>query len=192
MRIAAATVVLSAVLGSALAAQGRWGSQGIPPGQLPPAGQCRVWYDNVPPGQQPRASSCQEAERIAARNRNARVIYGSSTRASDARYGRYPSSPSYPGRYPDERARYGFSSVPFENGYTDGYAKGREDARDDDNYDPSRHSRFRSGDHGYDRRFGTKDQYKDIYREGFRAGYDSGYRDNLRYSSDRRPLYFGR
>ena len=59
------------------AAQGRNRAQGVPPGQLPPAGQCRVWYDGVPPGRQPAPTrNCDEAERIASRDRNARVLYG--------------------------------------------------------------------------------------------------------------------
>ena len=32
--------------------------------------------DGVPPGRQPAATNCDQAERIASRNRNARVIYG--------------------------------------------------------------------------------------------------------------------
>ena len=31
---------------------------GIPPGHLPPPGQCRVWVQGRPPGQQARARSC--------------------------------------------------------------------------------------------------------------------------------------
>lgn len=32
----------------------------VPPGHLPPPGQCRIWYPGVPPGQQPPPGSCQE------------------------------------------------------------------------------------------------------------------------------------
>ncbi len=31
---------------------------GVPPGQLPPPGQCRVWIRGRPPGRQARARSC--------------------------------------------------------------------------------------------------------------------------------------
>ena len=31
---------------------------GVPPGQLPPPGQCRVWIQGRPPGRQARARSC--------------------------------------------------------------------------------------------------------------------------------------
>ena len=76
----AATVALIGMFVAPIGAQSRRSSsQGIPPGQMPPAGQCRVWYDGVPPGRQPRATSCRDAERVAARDRNARVIYGSNT-----------------------------------------------------------------------------------------------------------------
>jgi hypothetical protein len=40
-------------------------SLGIPPGQLPPPGQCRVWLPGEPPGHQPRARSCDRIERTA-------------------------------------------------------------------------------------------------------------------------------
>jgi hypothetical protein len=46
----------------------------IPPGQLPPAGMCRIWIDGVPPGQQPAPTDCQTA--VANRPANARVIWG--------------------------------------------------------------------------------------------------------------------
>ncbi len=30
----------------------------VPPGQMPPEGQCRIWFPNRPPGQQPNAAQC--------------------------------------------------------------------------------------------------------------------------------------
>src|SRR5687768_18608185 len=81
LRSAASTIaIITLITGSAFAqGNGRNSArnQGIPPGQMPPAGQCRVWYEGRPPGQQPRATNCDEAERIASRSRTARVIYGS-------------------------------------------------------------------------------------------------------------------
>ena len=191
----AATVALIGMFGMfavPLGAQGRRSSQGIPPGQMPPAGQCRVWYDGVPPGRQPRATSCREAERVASRDRNARVIYGSNTSRNDGWWdprddrdgGRaIPRSTPYPdrypsSRYPNSRGTYRYSSVAFDNGYNDGIDKGREDGRDRDSFDPNRHSRYRSADHGYDKRYGSKDEYKEVYREGFRAGYNDAYRQS--------------
>jgi hypothetical protein len=205
MRTAAAAL-LFLIVASPLGAQGRGDryrdrAQGIPPGHLPPPGECRVWYDGRPPGQQPQPTSCREAERVASRDRYARVIYGGDRdrrddpgRAIPRPYPNgtpypngypYPES-RYPDRYPNERGPYGYGSVPFDNGHKDGYDKGREDARDRHAYDPVRQSRYRSADRGYDRRYGTKEEYKGIYREGFRAGYDEGYRDAGAYGADQR------
>lgn len=220
MRATAAAFIVAGLMASPLAAQqggGRHGdrAQGIPPGHLPPPGECRVWYDDRPAGQQPPPTSCREAERVAARDRYARVIYGGERRGrDDGWWGRdddrrereraiprrdpsrypyperypYPDSRSpYPERYPNGGDRgYGYGSVPFDNGYSDGYDKGREDARDNDAYDPRRHGRYRSADRGYDRRYGSKEEYKDVYRDGFRAGYDAGYRGTGAYGPDRR------
>ena len=58
-----------------LSAQSRGRNQGVPPGQMPPAGMCRVWIDGVPPGRQPRATDCASAR--ASVPANGRVIYGS-------------------------------------------------------------------------------------------------------------------
>ena len=207
----AATVALIGMFVVPLGAQGRGraNSQGIPPGQMPPAGQCRVWYDGVPPGRQPRATNCREAERIAARDRNARVIYGANTdRRTDGwwdpredRTGRAiprPNPNSYPdrypsGRYPNTRGTYRYANVAFDYGYNDGLEKGREDVDDRDSYDPNRHSRYRSADRGYEGRYGSKDQYRDIYREGFLAGYNDAYRGYDVYDrrSDSRRGGFG-
>ena len=52
-------------------------SDHIPPGQLPPAGMCRIWIDGVPPGQQPAPTDCQTA--VATKPANARVIWGDQT-----------------------------------------------------------------------------------------------------------------
>jgi hypothetical protein len=49
----------------------------IPPGQLPPAGMCRIWIDGVPPGRQPAPTDCQTA--VANKPANARVIWGDQT-----------------------------------------------------------------------------------------------------------------
>jgi Ni/Co efflux regulator RcnB len=51
------------------------GGRGIPPGHIPPAGQCRVWFDGRPPGHQPRATSCRQA-RADAQRHGGRVIVG--------------------------------------------------------------------------------------------------------------------
>jgi hypothetical protein len=59
-------------------AQGKGrGNDGIPPGQRPPAGMCRIWINGVPPGRQPAATDCATA--AAQRPANARIIYGDQT-----------------------------------------------------------------------------------------------------------------
>lgn len=184
MRTAAFSLILLALAAGTADAQGRGRgngrSQGIPPGQLPRAGECRVWYDNVPPGRQPAPTNCDQAERIASRSRDARVIYGDdrfANRNDDMRY-RDRTYGVYDRSYPNGGNRgYGNNSVPYDNGYRDGVEKGREDARDRDSYDPVRHSRYRSGDRGYNSRYGTRETYKLTYRNGFEAGYEQGYRE---------------
>ena len=196
MRTATVTVALIALSVGSLGAQGRRNSQGIPPGHLPPAGMCRVWYDGVPPGRQPRPVECRDAERVASRSRDARVIYGSNRDRNDGwwdpaddgrvrpravpRPNQYPDRSPYPqGRYPsNSRGDYRYQNVAFDNGYNDGLDKGREDARDRDSYDPDRHSRYRSADRGYESRYGSKDAYRQVYRDGFEAGYNDAYRRN--------------
>lgn len=165
-------------------------AQGVPPGHLPPAGMCRVWYDNRPNGRQPSATSCRQAEAIAARDRNARVIYGENVYGG---WGRYPDPWErdrddnrgvyrVPGRNRDPRIgddRYGYNrytTPAFQNGYRDGLEKGREDGDDNDRYDPNRHSWYRSATRGYEDEYGTRSTYQARYREGFEAGYAEGYR----------------
>lgn len=183
MRTAAMSFVLLALVAGTSEAQGRRNNQGIPPGQMPRAGECRVWYDTLPPGRQPAPTNCDQAERVASRHRNARVIYGDDYygRNRDQRYrdrangGTYRDD-RYGNTYPNRNGGYGYGSVPFDNGYRDGLEKGREDARDRDSYDPVRHSWYRNGDRGYNNRYGTRETYKLTYRDGFEAGYEEGYR----------------
>ena len=77
-------LVAAAALAAPLSAQGR-NSAGIPPGQMPPAGMCRIWIDGVPPGHQPRATDCVTAQRNVPVN--GRVIYGSNN-GNGGKYGR--------------------------------------------------------------------------------------------------------
>ncbi len=185
MRTAAVTLFALAIAAGTADAQtggrNRTNSQGIPPGHMPAAGQCRVWYDGVPPGRQPRPTNCRDAERTAARDRNARVIYGSA-RYDDRYEDRGSNGVTDRVRgilRGDDRDRYPgnsrYSGPAFDNGYRDGLDKGREDARDRDSFDPVRHSRYRSADRGYNSRYGSKEQYKLAYRDGFEAGYSQGY-----------------
>ena len=159
--------------------------QGIPPGQLPPANQCRVWYDNRPNGHQPSPTSCRQAESTAARDRYARVIYGEHAywSARDTRYG-YPADRTVPrGRVRASRdnnygrdSRHFVNRPAYQNGYRDGLTKGRDDAEDRDRFDVNRHSWYRSATRGYENRDGRRSDYQTFYRQGFEAGYAEGYR----------------
>ena len=190
MRTAALSFILLAAMAGTSEAQGNGRNrrnQGIPPGQMPPAGMCRVWYDNLPPGRQPRATDCDQAERLASRDRIARVIYGNvnGARNNDERYrDRDRNDRNNGGVYRDDRygntyptnGRNGVNSVPYDNGYRDGVEKGREDAGDRDSFDPVRHSWYRSADRGYNSRYGSRETYRLTYRDGFEAGYEQAYR----------------
>jgi hypothetical protein len=70
--IAIGLIALSAV---SAGAQGRGrNTNGVPPGQRPPDGMCRVWVDGVPPGQQQAPTDCATARlNVPA---NGRIIYG--------------------------------------------------------------------------------------------------------------------
>jgi len=184
------------------AAQGRRNNATIPPGHMPPAGECRVWYEGMPPGQQPAPTNCDNAERIASRARNARVIYGEdrygtydrnaqwgatngrdrdgrpvngrAVPRTDGTYG-YPDASGYPAnRYPSQRGAYG--SVAFQNGFRDGVEKAQEDTRDGDRYDPARHGWYKSANRGYNSGYGSRDQYAAEYRDGFLEAYRQNHR----------------
>ena len=201
MKAAIATVVLAGVVAAPAFAQssldryggpnqgGRYSAdaQGVPPGHLPPPGQCRVWYDGRPPGHQPAPTNCRQAERVARNDRYARVIYGGDRGwfgSDDRRAVRRPDPRL---RFPDRGYPYDDESrsVPYAQGYRDGRDKGHDDRSDDKRYDPTRHGRYKDADRGYERRYGDKDDYRVIYRDGFRAGYSEGYRGVLTTRSER-------
>lgn len=192
VRRAVTAIALMALIAAPLAAQGQGRNsarnQGIPPGQMPPPGQCRVWYEGRPPGQQPRPTNCNEAERVASRNRNARVIYGDygdtrgwGDRDRERNRTREDRGGVYDPRYPDR----GYQREGFDQGYRDGVTKAREDMRDNDRYDPARHDWYKSGTRGYNSRDGSREDYRAAYRSGFVRGYDETYRSD-RNTDDRR------
>jgi len=167
-------------------------AQGIPPGQLPPDGLCRVWYEGRPPGQQPRPVDCNQAERIASRDSRARVIYGADRgrRDDDDRWGDRRDRDDRNDRYGrnGNYGRYGYGNqMAFDNGYNDGLQKGREDAHERKSYDPVRQKWYRDASRGYKGQYGAKEQYRNVYRDGFESGYSAGYRDNGGVRDNRRP-----
>jgi hypothetical protein len=174
-------------------------AQGVAPGHLPPANQCRLWYNNRPAGRQPAPMTCRQAEAIAGRDRHVRVVYGENV-YRNARNSPYGSPGArYPETYPDHdqavrrgtvrdprlgggsrddgrNSRSYLNSPAFQTGYRDGMTKGREDAEDRDRFDPTRHSWYRSAKRGYENRYGGRADYQALYRQGFEAGYADGYR----------------
>lgn len=74
LRFIVPAAISTLLLALPLSAQGREGTDGIPPGHFPPAGMCRVWIDGVPPGQQAAPTDCTTAVRN--RPANGRVIFG--------------------------------------------------------------------------------------------------------------------
>lgn len=76
----AAAVSAAAATSADAQGRGRNSTDNIPPGQMPPAGKCRIWIDGVPPGRQGPITDCATAERN--RPANGRVIYGSERNGS--------------------------------------------------------------------------------------------------------------
>jgi hypothetical protein len=74
MMLAAALVAVTAATAGA---QGRGrNTNGVPPGQRPPDGMCRVWVNGVAPGRQSAPTDCATAQAQASVTANSRVIYG--------------------------------------------------------------------------------------------------------------------
>lgn len=137
-RTVLALILIGLTAGPALAqGRGKNKQKAVPPGHVPPAGLCRVWYDGVAPGRQPAPTNCNEAERIAAQNRNARVVYGrgaggvygNDSRRNDAPIYRDQYPAQYPGdvRRDDDYGRYPSTDGrrPNPNGQTTGRTAGR-------------------------------------------------------------------
>lgn len=71
-----AAVLIAATAATASAQTGGRNSNGVPPGQRPPDGMCRVWVNGVAPGRQSAVTDCATAEAQARVTANSRVIYG--------------------------------------------------------------------------------------------------------------------
>ena len=70
---------------------------GIPPGQYPPPGQCRIWIPGRPPGRQPRAARCESL--VGQVPRGAFLLYNSA--AWDSDYDWNEHARRNPGTVPD-------------------------------------------------------------------------------------------
>ena len=208
----AAVLVFTCLLASPVTAQergGRYGSpgQGIPPGHLPPPGECRVWYDDRPAGQQPPPTGCREAERVASRDRYARVVYGgdrrerrdndSWDREDDPRdRGRaiprgdrspYPGRYPYPDRYPYPESRYP-DNYPNERGrggyssvpFDTGYKDGLDKGREDARDNDSYDPVRHSRYRSADRGYNRRYGTKEEYKNIYREGFRAGYEDGYR------------
>ena len=80
---------------STIQGQRRRSTDRIPPGQLPPAGMCRIWINDVPAGQQPAPTDCSSAVRN--RPANGRVFFGDDppkTKKGKSDKGKSKSSPT--------------------------------------------------------------------------------------------------
>ena len=197
-------------------AQGRRNNaQGIPPGHLPRAGECRVWYDGVPPGRQPAPTSCDNAERIASQTRTARVIYGDDRYQSGSydRNGQWrpgdsrnrdgrpvtgravPRGSEYPGTYgyPDSRypSQYPDTRYPSQRGaygtvgFDNGYRDGLEKAREDTR-DGDRYDPARHGWYkSANRGYNSRYGSRDDYAREYRDGFLQAYRETYRGQNDR-------
>ena len=169
MKRTALALLLVGLTATPALAQGKGkNKQGIPPGHVPPAGMCRVWYEGVPPGRQPHPTSCNEAERIVAQDRGARVIYGNGTTRQNAPV--YRGERDVP-RFPGDIWRSGGGRVPSTDGRrpnpnpTGQERTGRAIPRGeqypaDARYPDARYPQQRA-DYGYT-------------NEAFRRGYDDG------------------
>jgi hypothetical protein len=198
----------ASLVASPMAAQergGRYGArgQGIPPGHLPSPGECRVWYDGRPAGQQPPPTSCREAERVASRDRYARVIYGGDRdRRDDGWWGRdedpngrgraiprdgrypYPERYPYPGRYPYPESRYPYPDrSPNERGrsgygsapFDNGYNDGYDKGREDARDNDSYDPVRHSRYRSADRGYNQRYGTKEEYKNIYREGFRAGY-----------------
>jgi hypothetical protein len=190
-------------------------AQGVPPGQLPPANMCRVWYEGQPPGRQPRPTSCREAESVASRTRNARVVYGENVYADRSGYygndtrtypypdndrgvNRIPGRDRVPGgiygqRYPNDRRYPNDQRYPNSGRYGYGdtaYENGYRDGREQGLEDGRDNDRFDATRHGRYRSAdrGYIDSYGDKtrYKNNYRDGFQAGYSDGFREGNYRR------
>jgi hypothetical protein len=133
-----------------------------------------VWYDNRSNGRQPAPTSCRQAETIAIRERNARVVYGEDVFWNRDRNGRYGVND----RYGDGRGR-------DWDGYDNDRAVPRGSVRDPQ---ISGGVVDRSGRYGRDGRFEGNPAFRNGYRDGLTKGREDA-EDGDRYDVNRHSWY---
>lgn len=175
MPSAAATLLLLGLVAAPAAAQGRGG---IPNGHMPPPGECRVWYDGRPPGRQPPSTSCRDAERIASRDRDARVIYGDDRGRNNGSWNRDDERRRGNEGRDDDRGVAIPRRGPSDNPYPERYPTPYPDS-----------SRYPSSDRYPDRRGGG---YQSVpFDNGYKDGYDKG-REDARDNDSHDPVRHAR
>ncbi len=212
-RIEGIAVLMALAAATPAMAQGR-GNAGVPPGQRPPAGMCRIWLDGVPPGRQPAPTSCAVAERYVPRN--GRVIYGDNTIRNDRQIytsggGIYRNGQVYGQNsrvFPTGQV-YGSNTRVFPNGQVYGngtvYPNGQQCVqraepdgtvrtycpggdRDNDRYMDSRARRDmerRMAERAREERKATKDRHDDRDHDGDRDDWKRSDRSQARYDHRR-------
>ena len=106
----------------------------IPPGHLPPAGKCRIWYPGTPPGHQPPAGDCRTLSRelprgamLVSRDR----VWSYEDRPGDFYRRHYVSRPDWRDDHPYPRDCYdGRSKREIRNDIRD-VREARKDVRED-------------------------------------------------------------
>lgn len=184
--------------------------QGIPPGHMPPAGECRVWIDGRPAGQQPPPTDCRSAQVDASRTPYARVIYGDRRpgdgyrnepyRRDDRRRGdradddygrtgraipRDDRAPVYPDVYPQGRRtpdadRYPESRNQQHPGWTSGYRDGLVKGREDATRNRSYDPRRHQWYRSASRGYDRRYGLRGAYANVYRDGFEAGYAEEFR------------
>jgi hypothetical protein len=211
-KVAATLLMAFAVSPSLAVAQGKGNgrskqAQGIPPGHLPPSGECRVWIDGRPPGQQSPPTDCRSAERTASRTRYARVIYGDRTdrrnddgwrddrNSGDWRDDRRRDDATWPN---DERGRTG-RAIPRDDrgnypqadrypdtrnqnhpGWTNGYRDGQVKGREDVSKNRSYDPKRHQWYRSASRGYESRYGLRGGYANIYREGFEAGYAEEFR------------
>lgn len=145
-------------------------SQSIPPGQMPPAGMCRVWIDGLPPGRQPAPTDCATAQ--ANVPPNGRVIYGSGTQG-----GVYGRNGGYDSRSEKKREKWERKQEKErEKAWKKAHKNQGEDEDDDDDDDHDGDGHHQRGTVWQNRSGRHEEEEDDDRRTSNRRGVTAGQR----------------